>query len=74
MKLVDDVKEWKRWWSMRFAILTAVLMAVQIAWPTLPHEWTSDLPDWFKNGLAVVSLSSAAMTAISRVIKQKPKE
>ena len=64
--------EAKRVWSLRWAILTAMLAAVPVAYMTLPDDWLPAIPQWLKALLAFATLGTAATTAAARVIKQKP--
>jgi uncharacterized membrane protein (DUF441 family) len=70
MQLVDDIHNWKKWWSMRWAILTAAIAAVGVAYATLPENWLPAIPDIVKAGLAYATLCSAVATAVSRAVKQ----
>lgn len=70
MKLVDNASNWRRWWSMRWAIATAFLAAIPVAYMTLPPDWLPSIPDWFKAALALATLFSAGATGVSRVLKQ----
>lgn len=66
--------EAKRVWSLRWAILTAMLAAVPVAYMTLPDDWLPAIPQWVKGAFAFATLITAATTAAARVIKQAPKE
>lgn len=72
MKKVTFIKwdEIKRIWSLRWAIVTAVLAAIPMAYALLPYDWTYTIPDWFKAVLAYATLISAVGTAVARVIQQ----
>lgn len=74
MALVDDVSEWKKWWSMRFIILTTFLSAIPVAYLTLPADWLPSIPETVKAVLAYAALGSAGAAAVARVVKQKPTE
>lgn len=65
-----DRAEMARIWSLKWAILTAALAAVPVAYMTLPPDWLPTIPLAVKSGLAVATLVSAAGTAAARVIKQ----
>lgn len=73
-KLVDDAHEWKKWWSMRWAIITAFLAAIPVAYATMPDDWLPTIPGNIKAGLAFATLISAGLTGASRVVKQKSLE
>ena len=72
MKKVIFIKweEIKKIWSLRWAIATAVLAAIPMAYALLPYDWTYTIPDWFKAVLAYATLFSAVGTAVARVIQQ----
>lgn len=70
VQLVDDVQDWKRWWSMRWMIATAFFSAVVAAYLTLPPDWLPQISPAIKQWLAVGALFSSGMAAVSRVIKQ----
>ena len=70
MELVYDVKNWKKWWSMRFLIFSAALQAITLAYATLPYDWMPAIPDWVKLTLAAGALGSAGLAGVSRVVKQ----
>lgn len=72
MELID-ASEIKRVWSLRWAIATAVLAAIPVAYVTLPDDWLPAIPDWVKAVLAFLTLVTASTTAAVRVIKQAPK-
>lgn len=70
MKLVPEAKQWHRLWSMRWAIATAMLAAIPVAYLTLPDDWLPAIPAWLKAVFAYATLATAAGTAAVRVIKQ----
>lgn len=74
MELVDNAHQWKRWWSMRWIILTAVIDSVALAWAALPADWTAPFPDWIRVVLASMALSTTTAAAVSRVLKQPIKD
>lgn len=69
--LVDDYRQWRRWWSMRWAIISAVCAAAATAYATLPADWLPAVPNWVKGALAFGAMISASASAASRVVKQK---
>lgn len=71
MKLVDDWRDWTRWWSMRWLILTTASAAVIAAYNTLPADWLPEIAPWVKKAVGYVTLGSGGAAAISRVTKQK---
>jgi uncharacterized membrane-anchored protein len=76
--LVDDARDFWRWWSVRLnaaglAILTWVQfdpVGVLYVWSLMPDEIRWILPPRF---LAIVGLALFALSMIARVVKQKPK-
>lgn len=64
----------KRIWSLRWAIATAIIAAIPVAYITLPSDWLPAIPDWFKAVCAYAVLLTAAVTASVRVIKQPHKD
>lgn len=70
LKLVSNAFEWKKWWSMRFTIISTIFSSLTVAWMAMPYDWTYAIPDWIKIVLVTGSLSSSVAAAIARVIKQ----
>jgi hypothetical protein len=76
--LVDDARNWWRWWSMRLnALGLAILAWVQIdpvsvlyVWAMMPEEVKAILPPRF---LVFVGLGLFALSMIARVVKQNDK-
>lgn len=68
--LVPDVKNWKRWWSMKLIILTVVFQTAAITYISLPYTFTQYFPDWFKAILAWGALMTAIGAGVTRVIQQ----
>lgn len=64
MKLIEDVKNMPKFWSVRLAVLSAALSAVELA---LPMFSQSVQPGVFA-GLSMVVAVSAA---VARTIKQE---
>lgn len=71
LHLVDDVQDWKRWWSMRWMLATAFFSAIMVAYATMPADWLPQIAPAVKQWLAVGTLFSAGAAAVSRVIKQE---
>lgn len=71
LQLVDDVQDWKRWWSMRWMIATAFFAAIVAAYVGLPSDWLPQISPEIKQLLALGTLFSAGAAAVSRVIKQE---
>ncbi len=62
--LISNASRWHKMWSIRFALLSAVLAAVEASVPI----WNGVLPP---NVFAFLSSASAIASAISRVIQQQ---
>lgn len=70
-KLVDDVKMWKKWWSMRLLIVSAFFQAITLAYATLPADWLPAIPDSLKLGFAAGALLTAGAAGVARVVQQE---
>lgn len=70
MKLVPDVKDWSKWWSLRLSALAAAFGAVVVAYATLPIDWLPAIPVWLKTACAVGAMVSAGAASFARVIDQ----
>ena len=75
MKLVNDARDWSKWWSVRLSIVGGVLLTFLEAFPhavatvinTLPHSVTSNVDaDIFK----AIGIVCVLASPIARVIKQ----
>lgn len=71
VNLVEDAHLWKKWWSMRFIILSAFLNAVTVAYATLPDDWMPSIPGWVKGCLAAGALLTAGAAGVARVVSQQ---
>lgn len=70
-KLVEDVADWHRWWSMRWIIIAAALEALKAGWAGLPPRWIDWLPDVVPHALGVLALIATVNAGVARVTKQK---
>jgi hypothetical protein len=70
LELVDDVQDWKRWWSMRWIIATAFFTSIIATYALLPADWLPQIAPAVKQALAVGALLSAGAAGVSRVLKQ----
>lgn len=68
--LVPDVRNWKRWWSMRLVILTVIFQTLATTYTSLPTEFTEHLPTWAKAAFGWGALLTAASAGVARVIQQ----
>lgn len=64
MKLAQDAPKWHKLWSIRLAVLSAALGALELSLPL----WQGLVPD---NVFASLSTITAASAAVARVIKQE---
>jgi hypothetical protein len=72
LELVDDVSQWKKWWSMRFIIIAAFLISISLSYGfIIPDDWKEAIPGWIKAILACSTMLSIGLAGVSRVIKQK---
>jgi len=75
MKLVDDARDWSKWWSVRLSIAGGALLTFLEAFPhavatvvsTLPTEVTSTVPDGL---FKVIGILCVLASPVARVIKQ----
>lgn len=72
-KLVDDVQDWHRFWSMRWIIVSAFCSAAVAAYALLPADFLPTIPVWVKQALGLGAVVSAGAAGVSRVIKQPTK-
>lgn len=72
-KLVHDAKNWHRWWSMRWIIVSAFCSAAVAAYAILPSDFLPTIPVWVKQALGLGAVFSAGAAAVGRVIQQAPK-
>lgn len=70
LQLVKDASNWKKWWSMRLIILTALFQSIVIAYATLPSDWLPGIPEGVKTALAFGALITAAAAGVARVVQQ----
>lgn len=76
VKLIDNAKDWHRFWSVRLAVLGSALLTLAelgptylaSVWASLPQEFQDAVPDSVVKyaGIALVILSP-----IARAIKQE---
>ena len=71
IKLVDDARDWHRWWSMRWIIVSAFCSAAVAAYAILPADFLPVIPTWCKQALGLGAMFSAGFAAVGRVIDQK---
>ena len=79
MKLVDDARDWSKWWSVRLSIIGGALLTLAEGFPhalatiysTLPTSITGTLPDGL---IKVIGIICVVASPIARVIKQSGKD
>jgi hypothetical protein len=75
MKLVDDARDWSKWWSVRLSILGGALLTFLEVFPshvatvlnTLPAEISGQVPDTILKAIGILCVLASP---IARVIKQ----
>lgn len=75
MKLVDDARDWSKWWSVRLSIIGGSLLTLLEGFPhavatvvnALPTEVTQNVPDGL---FKVIGIACILASPIARVIKQ----
>lgn len=70
-RLVDNAKEWHRWWSMRWIIIGAFCAGAAAAYQWLPADWLPEIPAIVKKVLGLGALASMGAAGVARVVKQK---
>ena len=75
MKLVENSKDWSKWWSVRLSILGGAILTLLEAFPnavatviqTLPDSITQQVGDEILRVIAIVCIVASP---VARVIKQ----
>jgi hypothetical protein len=75
MKLVNNARDWSKWWSVRLSILGGSILTFMEAFPhalatvvnTLPHSVTSNID---ADILRFIGIACIIASPIARVIKQ----
>lgn len=70
VQLVDDVRDWSHWWSMRWIIATTFFTGALAAYAILPATLLPVIPDAMKVFLAVGAVFSSGASGVARVLKQ----
>jgi hypothetical protein len=76
MKLVDDAKDWSKWWSVRLSIIGGALLTLAEGFPhalatiysALPNEVTEAVPDGI---IKAIGICCVIASPIARVLKQQ---
>ncbi len=64
IQLIQDAKYWHKFWSVRLAVISAILGALELSLPL----WQGVVPP---KTFAILSTVCAAAAAIARVVQQK---
>jgi hypothetical protein len=75
MKLVDNVRDWWRWWSLRLNALGLAIIGwvsfdpvgVLYVWSLMPPQVQEFLP---RNVLLLLGLALFALSMVARLVKQ----
>ena len=75
MKLVENSRDWSKWWSVRLSIVGGALLTFLEVFPshvatvinTLPAEISGQVPDTILKGIGILCVLASP---IARVIKQ----
>lgn len=75
MKLVDDAKDWSKWWSVRLSIVGGTLLTITEGFPNalaniynaLPASIIEAVPD---DVIKVIGIVCVSASPIARVLKQ----
>lgn len=70
MKLIPDINNFWRFWSVRLAILSGAFSAVTAAYIALPPDWLPGIPQAAKTVLAFGALCTAFGAALARGVVQ----
>jgi preprotein translocase subunit SecY len=75
MKLVEDSKDWSKWWSIRLSIIGGAILTFLEAFPNAVATVIQTLPDSVTNQvgdeiLRVIAIVCIVASPIARVIKQ----
>ena len=75
MKLVDDSKNWSKWWSIRLSIVGGALLTLLEVYPNVVATVIQTLPDAITDQIGTDILKTIGIVCIiaspiARVIKQ----
>lgn len=76
VRLIDDVKDWRKFWSVKFAFLGGALLSLAElgpsylaqAWGFLPVEFQDAVPD---SVVKYIGIAFVFLSPIARAIKQE---
>jgi preprotein translocase subunit SecY len=75
MKLVENSRDWSKWWSIRFSIVGGAILTLLEAFPNVVSEIIQTLPDAITQAvgtdiLKAIGIVCIIASPIARVIKQ----
>jgi hypothetical protein len=71
MSLISNAKmDWHKLWSIRIALISALLGAVLTTYELLPADWQALFPNWLKLTCAIGCFIGPVSAAGARVWKQ----
>ncbi len=75
MKLVDDARDWSKWWSVRLSILGGALLTFLEVYPNAVGTIIQNLPSDIRSNVhaeifRVIGIICVVASPIARVIKQ----
>lgn len=75
MKLVEDIADWWRWWSLRLAALGATITSVMITYPDAALRAWEQLPEEFKHVIPpeympLIGVAIFGCSVFARLVKQ----
>lgn len=73
-RLVDDWRDWHKWWSVRFAAVWAILMGILAAAPNELPALINGIPDPWRTWIpAPVAIFCFALPTLLRLWSQQKK-
>jgi preprotein translocase subunit SecY len=75
MKLVENSRDWSKWWSVRFSIIGGAILTLLEAFPNVVSEIIQTLPNAITQAvgtdiLKAIGIVCIIASPIARVIKQ----
>jgi len=75
MKLVENSRDWSKWWSIRFSIVGGVILTFLEVYPNVVGTIIQALPPELKSNISpeifrVIGIVCIIASPIARVIKQ----
>ena len=71
MILVDDARQWWRWWSVRLAALAGVVAGALVAQPQILTGLVAYVPEqWRPAASALAGIAVFAAPTIARLVQQ----